>query len=97
MAPGTKVGVNMRMKVFGGALIKRGKQQRYIVAATSAKSAAQSAGCSVSEVQKYWSVTSNAKELSVALHRPGILFQKTGDLYGDGDYVEVNAKGERVI
>lgn len=77
-----------KLKVFGGALIKRGVQSRFIVAATSVKKAADVAGCSISEIRNYWSESGNQKEIAIATAKPETLFVKIGKIYHDGEYVE---------
>lgn len=77
-----------RIKVFGGNLIKRGVQSRFIVATTSVKSAAEITGCSMSEIRNYWSETGNKKEIDVATSKPGALFVSVGGSYNNPDYIE---------
>lgn len=77
-----------RIKVFGGNLIKRGVQSRFIVATTSIKSVAEITSCSISEIRNYWSETGNEKEISVATSKPGSLFVSVGRSYQNPDYVE---------
>lgn len=77
----------MKLKVFGGLIIHKGKQVRTIVATTSQQKAADLVGVSVGHLRDYWSVTGNTVELETALAKPNTVF--VSDSTFGKDFVEL--------
>lgn len=70
----------MKLKVFGGLTMVKGKQVRTIVATTSQQKAADLVGVSVGYIRDYWAITANAIELEVALASPDTVFKSEGTM-----------------
>lgn len=63
----------MRLKVYG---CNEDGRYRAIVAATSQKAAAELIGISVNHLREYGSQTGNAKEIEIAMRRPGMVWRR---------------------
>lgn len=69
-----------RLKVYGGASVRKGKCVRSIIAAHNAQEVADALGnASAYYVRGYWSVTGNAAEIQAAMANPGVLLIETAD------------------
>ena len=85
------------MKVYGVSTYLRGieKQVRVIVAARSEKAAAAAIGISLYEMRTYGSDTSNPKEITAAMSKPGAVFYKRTNAGESEPYREyVQQQGE---
>ena len=71
------------MKVFGGLVFKGSRQVRTIVAAPSQAKAAAAVHETPHQFRNWWSATSNATELAIALAKPGQVFQASGSMEKD--------------
>lgn len=63
-------------------------QTREIVAARSFVAAARAFGKSPSSLRPWCSETGNAEELSIAFAKPGVVFWRPLDFYGEGGWHE---------
>jgi len=77
------------MKVYGGLSFKNGEQVRTIVAAKSAKEAAQLLGISLYHLNDYWCAAHDQNEIEVALGKPGTVFEASSSV--GHDFTEVVA------
>jgi len=81
----TKKAKMRKLKVYGGLdfrrIEKRLAQVRTIVATTSWRRASELTGLSLYELQTYWAISGNERELGIALSCPETVFIKINDTY----------------
>jgi len=58
------------MKVYGGSMIKSGRENRVVIAATSWKRVAEIVGLPLGYLRNYWAVTGNDGEIAAAMAQP---------------------------
>jgi hypothetical protein len=59
-------------RVYGGLVLKKGRQVRCVVAGTQ-REVADVVGTSLSQIRGWWAVTGNAREVALANAQPGTL------------------------
>lgn len=59
-----------KMKVYGGSMIKSGRENRVVIAATSWKRVAEIVGLPLGYLRNYWAVTGNDGEIAAAMAQP---------------------------
>ena len=62
-----------KLKVYGGLVVRDGKQRRAVVATTSQREVARITEESLSYIRNFWSVTGNVSEVRDAMENPGRL------------------------
>lgn len=62
-----------RGKVFGGVVLRDGRQKRAVVYEASQDRAAKVVGISLNQFRNYWMPTGNTEEIEAAKKHPGTL------------------------